>query len=139
MAKTPPEDIVELPPDSLRPHPLLIDFFAELADGEIEELATLMARNGQEAPVEVLPDLTTIICGLGRVEAAKRLGWPTVRCQVQRNLAAAGARAVEDRLIAANLDRRHLSESDRDRANKLLKRRAQGGQGQLPGSDEQTS
>jgi ParB-like chromosome segregation protein Spo0J len=112
--------LVDLPVASLTPHPLQAQIYGPRADWQIEELAESM-RKGQDEPVEVLPD-RTIISGHGRVAAAKRLGWETIRCRIRHDLAAAGPQAVEARLIEANLYRRQLSKLDMVRSYRHIRR-----------------
>src|SRR5262245_20194580 len=119
--KHPAKEIIDLPVASLKPHPLRAQIYASREPRQIEELAADMAKKGQQEPVEVLPDLATVVCGHGRVEAAKRLGWEKIRCWVRRDLEAAGPEAVEARLLASNLARRHLSRLDADRLFRRLK------------------
>src|SRR4051794_21722980 len=102
--KQPDKEIVDIPVAQLKPHPLQKEIYGERADWQIQELADSMADHGQDEPVEVLPD-NTIVSGYGRVDAAKRLGWKTIRCWVRRDLEETGPEAVEARLIAANLHR----------------------------------
>jgi len=81
-------EIIELPVAVLKPHPLQALVYTQRADWQIEELAESM-KKGLDDPVEVLSDLSTVVCGNGRVEAAKRLGWEKIACWVRRDLEAA--------------------------------------------------
>jgi ParB-like chromosome segregation protein Spo0J len=125
------KEIIDLPLEKLRPHPLQAKIYRGRADWEIEELARDMADRGQDEPVEVLP-AGTVISGHGRVEAAKRLGWTTVRCWVRRDLEEAGRQAAEKRLIETNLHRRQLSRLDMVRSYRHLKQIARDKWGRQP-------
>src|SRR5262249_14437490 len=127
-APTQDHPTVDLPLESLKPHPRNAALYRPRTPQEIEDLAQDMARNGQIEPVEVLPD-GTMISGNGRWEAAMKLGWKTIRCWVRHDLAQAGAAAVEQRLIEANLCRRHLSRLDLVRSFEALLRVARNGRG----------
>jgi ParB-like chromosome segregation protein Spo0J len=87
--KRPAREIVELPVAGLKPHPLQARIYTPRTDWQIEELAESM-KEGLDDPVEVLSDLSTVVCGHGRVEAAKRLGREKIACSVRRDLEAAG-------------------------------------------------
>jgi ParB-like chromosome segregation protein Spo0J len=91
----------------LRAHPHQAELFPDLCDGELEELAADIKRNGLAHPVEILPD-GTIIAGHQRVRAARMLRWKTISCWVREDLHEAGPEAVEERLITDNLLRRQL-------------------------------
>src|SRR5436309_15808008 len=109
MSKTEKNNhLVEIPLGQLKPHPRNKELYQPRTRSQLEELAQDMAKNGLTEPIEVLPD-GTIISGHGRVDAAKLLGWKTVRCWVRRDLEEAGPEAVEARLIETNLHRRQLS------------------------------
>jgi ParB-like chromosome segregation protein Spo0J len=129
------KEIVDMPVAKLKPHPLQAKIYRGRADWEVEELARNMSDHGQDEPVEVTPDLH-IISGHGRVEAAKRLGWTTVRCWVRRDLEEAGREAVEARLIEANLVRRQLSKFDMARSYLHLKKMARDKRGNLLREDK---
>jgi ParB/RepB/Spo0J family partition protein len=115
------KEIVDIPVAKLRPHPLQKKIYGQRSEWEIRELAESMAKNGQEEPVEILPG-GKIIAGHGRVDAAKLLGWQTVRCWVRQDLKAAGPEAVEARLIETNLYRRQLSRLEMVSSYRHLKR-----------------
>src|SRR5262249_18784283 len=110
MAKKVDKEIVDLPVDDLKPHPLNQELYKRRSAWEIEELAQAM-KNGLEEPVEVPRD-RTISSGPSRVAAAKLLGWKTISSWVRRDLAEAGPAAVEARLAEANLVRRQLPRLD---------------------------
>lgn len=82
--KRPTRDFVDLPLADLKIHPLQKEIYTERADWQLDELAADMEKNGQDEPVEVLPD-RTIVAGHGRVDAAKLLGWTTIRCWIRRD------------------------------------------------------
>ena len=58
----------------LKPHRLQEAFFPPETQEADRELAADMDANGQEVPIDILPD-GTILCGHRRVAAATRLGW----------------------------------------------------------------
>jgi ParB-like chromosome segregation protein Spo0J len=118
--KRPAKEIIELPVTGLKPHPLQARIYTPRSDWQIEELAESM-KKGLDDPVEVLSDLSTVVRGNGRVEAAKRLGWEKITCWVRRDLEDAGPEAVETRLVEDNLARRHLSRLDVVRSIRHLK------------------
>ena len=105
---------------SLKPHPRQDALFAPLPESALQALADDLQANGLMQPVEILPD-GTIICGHQRVAAARLLGWTKIDCIVRDDLAAAGAEAVERRLIEDNLNRRQLTELDIARLYRGLK------------------
>jgi ParB-like chromosome segregation protein Spo0J len=130
MKKDSKKEIVDLPVAGLKPHPLQARIYTPRTDWQIEELAESM-KKGLDDPVEVLSDLSTVVCGNGRVEAAKRLGWEKIPCWVRRDLEAAGPAAVETRLVEDNLARRHLSRLDVVRSIRHLKQIARHKKGVL--------
>jgi ParB family chromosome partitioning protein len=120
MVKKQDKKFVDLPLSKLKPHPRNRELYARRSRQQIEELAEDMKKNGQTEEVEVTPD-GIIISGHGRCEAAKLLGWKTIRCWVRHDLAEAGFHAVETRLIEANLYRRQMSRLDMVRSYQRLK------------------
>lgn len=101
------KNLLAVPITKLKPHPQQC-VFPNHTPAQIEDLADDMSRNGQVSPVEVTPDYV-IICGHGRVEAARQLGWETITCWIRDDLAAAGEEAVFRRLAEDNLHRRQLT------------------------------
>ena len=97
-----------LPPARLKDHPKQAEMFGNLPDAEFDAFVADMAENGQDTPVEVLPD-GTIITGHQRVRAARKLGWKEIAVVVRHDLAAAGPAAVEEHFINDNLLRRQLT------------------------------
>lgn len=87
---------------------------------EIADLAEQLDREGLNCPVEITPD-GYIICGHGRVAAARYLGWDTITCWVRHDLATQGEDAVFQRLVEDNLHRRQLSKLGIGRAYLALK------------------
>jgi ParB family chromosome partitioning protein len=81
--------------------------FWDQSDDEIKLLAADMDANGLLQPVEITKD-GTIICGHGRVRAAKLLGWETIHCIIRDDLEEEGETAIERRMIDDNLNRRQL-------------------------------
>ena len=90
----------------LRPHPRQAELFKDLNDFELAQLAADMDRNGQQVPIEILPD-GTIIAGHQRVRAAKLLGWTEIDVLVRDDLESLGPCAILTRLIEDNYHRRH--------------------------------
>ena len=82
--------------------------FGDLPEAELDALAAHMEANGQQDPIEILPD-GTIIAGHQRVLAAKRLGWKEIDAVVRHDLAEAGEAAIESHFITSNLLRRQLT------------------------------
>lgn len=103
----------------LKPHPRQT-VFRPHTEREIADLAELLDREGLISPVEITPD-GYIICGHGRVAAARSLGWDTITCWVRRDLADEGEDAVFRRLVEDNLRRRPLSKLGLGRAYMALK------------------
>lgn len=100
-----PDRIEDWELDRLHPHPMQAHYFGPLQESVIAMLVDSMAHNGQECPVEATAD-GTLICGHHRVEAARRLGWETIRVRVRHDLV--DAEAIEERLIDDNATRRHM-------------------------------
>ncbi|MDP6556934.1 MAG: ParB/RepB/Spo0J family partition protein [Pirellulaceae bacterium] len=98
---------VERALDCLKPHPRQAEMFWDQSDDEIKLLAADMDANGLLQPVEITKD-GTIICGHGRVRAAKLLGWETIHCIIRDDLEEEGETAIERRMIDDNLNRRQL-------------------------------
>lgn len=117
--------ILRWPIDRLRPHPKQTEIFGDVSDAVLEELAADLKKNGLTHPVEVLSD-GTIVAGHQRVRAAKLLKWSEIRCWVRTDLEEAGPAAIEQRLVADNLNRRHLDELQIARCYLHLKRLEQG-------------
>jgi hypothetical protein len=90
--------------DDLKAHPMQAALSPEPSPAEIEQLATILKRDGMDKPVEILPD-GTILCGNDHVVAAKHLGWQEIDVWVRHDLAAQGKGAAERRLIESNLAR----------------------------------
>jgi len=87
---------------------------------EIQALAESMEREGLNCPVEVTPD-GKIVCGHGRVAAAKLLGWDKITVWIRRDLAEQGEDAVFRRLVEDNRNRRQLTKLGLGRAFLALK------------------
>lgn len=87
---------------------------------EVTDLAESMDREGLISPVEITPD-GYIICGHGRVAAAKHLGWDDITVWVRHDLAEQGDDDVFQRLLEDNLCRRQLSKLGLGRAYIALK------------------
>jgi len=111
--------ITRWPISNLRPHPRQHVFRPHNAS-EIRELAESLSREGLISPVEITPD-GVIICGHGRVAAAKLLGWTDIACWVRHDLAKQGDDAVLRRLVEDNLRRRQLTKLGLGRAFLALK------------------
>lgn len=119
-ASKPARSIQRMPIAKLRPHPMQAELFSDLSEAELKELAADLRENGLVNPVEVLPD-GTIIAGHQRVRAAKSLDWTKISCWVRTDLEEAGPAAIEERLVADNLHRRHLDELQIARCYRHLK------------------
>lgn len=98
----------------LKPHPKQELFFPEAAAVDINDLAADILSNGLNVPLEITPD-NRIISGHRRCEALKKLHFDdyeefaSVQVKVRYDLAALGEEAIEQRLLQANLNRRHLT------------------------------
>lgn len=103
----------------LKPHPRQ-SVFRPHTQREILDLAESLTCEGLISPVEITPD-GFIICGHGRVAAAKHLEWDTIRVWVRHDLTAKGDDAVFRRLVQDNLGRRQLSKLGMGRAYLALK------------------
>lgn len=124
--------VVKLKIAALKPHPWQAEAFADVPDEQIDILAQDMLENGQQHPIEVLPD-GTIIAGHCRVEAARRNGWDEIDAIIRHDLAEQGELAVEQYMVKDNFLRRQLSPLQRARSALLLRelaqrRRNEGGQ-----------
>lgn len=117
------KEVVKVRVASLKAHPRQSEVFHDLSEAEVEALAEDMRRNGQQTPVELLPD-GTIICGHQRVRAARMLGWDTVRVKFRSDLKALGEGAVFERLVSDNLVRRQLDRLGVARCYAALKENA---------------
>jgi ParB/RepB/Spo0J family partition protein len=107
--------------DWLQPHPSQKQFFPELNEEKIHELAEDMLRRGQQEPVHCCSD-GTLFRGHRRTAAAKLLGWQEIDAVIhQEYLNAADPRVVDD-LLKDNLIRRQLSELDLARCYRELAR-----------------
>ena len=95
------------PIESLKPHPSQAHLFGHGSETENRDLIADLRKNKLIHAIEILSD-GTIICGHQRVQAAKHLGWKTIRCWVRTDLEEQGPEAVETRLIEDNLSRRQL-------------------------------
>ena len=100
--------IEERPVGSLKRHPKQAEFFGDLSDVEIQQLADDMDRNGQLMSIEISPN-DVLISGHQRLAAAKRLGWTHIRCWVREDLAEQGEEAIEARLLEDNQHRRQMT------------------------------
>ncbi len=108
VADGPVRQVEEWKVCDLKDHPRQGHFFPDESEEADRELAADMNQNGQLDPIDILPD-GTILGGHRRAQAAKRLGWKTIRAVVHHDLAddAAGAEAF---FINDNYTRRQLSE-----------------------------
>jgi ParB-like chromosome segregation protein Spo0J len=106
---------------ALKPHPAQLRCWQPHPEWRIKELAADMKKNGQDEAVEIDSE-DQVISGMGRVSAAKLLGWKEVQCVIRTDLEVEGPGAVERRVIEANLYRRHGSKLDLIRAYSELKR-----------------
>ena len=107
------------PIGKLKSHPRQGVFSAH-TQAQIDDLAESLAREGLICPIEITPD-GTIICGHGRVAAAKQLGWLKIHCWVRHDLVEQGEDAVFRRLVEDNLHRRQLTKLGLGRAFLALK------------------
>lgn len=114
------------PLTKLQDHPEQAALFGDVSDEELDQLAAHMQAHGQQHPVEILSD-GTIIAGHQRVRAARKLGWQEIDVVIRRDLEEAGDAAVQGRLIADNLVRRHLSPLVRARCIRRLMLAESGG------------
>lgn len=125
--------IVRWPITKLKPHPLN-KTFDNLPDAQLQSLAEDMKRNGQEHPIDVLPN-GVVIGGHQRLRAAKLLGWKDIKCRIRYDLGAAGDEAIYAFLIRDNLFRRQLDELAMARAYRELKKvmQSRGRNGEIRG------
>jgi len=107
----------------LRPHPRQPEIFTCPTEDQIASLAEDMRLNGQQHPIEVLPDLV-IIAGHCRVEAARRNKWDEIDAVIRHDLAEQGEAAIERYMIADNFHRRQLRPLERARCALRLKQLA---------------
>jgi ParB family chromosome partitioning protein len=112
--------ITRWPLDRLKPHPRQAALFRDLDDEAFKGLVEDLRINGQQQPIEALPD-GTIVCGHQRLRAAKELGWEEVEVCVREDLAEEGDVAVELRIISDNLHRRQLDKLDLARSYRRLR------------------
>jgi ParB family chromosome partitioning protein len=102
--------------DELKNHPRQEALFADLNDGEFEELRKSMER-GLDFPVEITPD-NVVIDGHQRLRAARELGWERIQVWVRDDLV--DQSAIDQRHIEANLDRRQLGRLEQARLIRAL-------------------
>jgi ParB-like chromosome segregation protein Spo0J len=112
--------LIRWPISKLRTHSKQV-VFSPHAPAQINELAASLDRDGLINAVEITPD-GTIICGHGRVAAAKQLGWSTITCWVRHDLTEQGDDAIFQRLVEDNLHRRQLTKIGLGRAFLALKK-----------------
>jgi ParB/RepB/Spo0J family partition protein len=91
-----------------------------MSDDEIDKLALDIKLNGLQIPIEITPDYD-IICGHGRVEAARKLGRTDIKAWIRHDLGAKGDAHIEERMITDNLLRKHLDPLSQARYYKRLK------------------
>lgn len=90
----------------------------------VSELAESMARVGQLAPLNVVktPKGLVIRLGLHRWLAARKLGWATIRCEVEKP---DRHEITEEKVISENLIRLHMTAAERaEEIARLVKVRA---------------
>jgi ParB/RepB/Spo0J family partition protein len=104
----------------LKAHPKHAELDKQMSDDEIDKLAQDIKLNGLQIPIEVTPD-HDIICGHGRVEAARKLGKTEIKAWVRHDLAAKGESQIEERMITDNLLRKHLDPLSKARYYRRLK------------------
>jgi len=124
---------VTIPKDGFRIHPDA-EIFAMLEDKEFEELVESIRRDGLEEPISVIND--QIIDGRNRYKALQRIDAEGGHCttladnpdsfrDVSCRFASQGENTLEpiDYVLALNLHRRHLNNSQRAAAAVILKKR----------------
>ena len=120
MCKTPKRRFESRPLADLQPHRQQAELFGEGSDLEIEELAADIRKHGVIQPIEITSD-NTIIAGHRRVKALRLLKQTEIRCWVREDLEELGEKAIEQRLIEDNLNRRQMSRLEQARAYRRLK------------------
>lgn len=95
----------------LKPYPLQANFFRDLSDAALSDLAENIRRRGLRRPIEILPD-GTIVSGHQRLRAVKLLGWTEVTVVVSFDLQEAGPAAAEAYFLEANEIRRQLGQHE---------------------------
>jgi len=124
---------VTIPKDGFRIHPDA-EIFAMLEDKEFEELVESIRRDGLEEPISVIND--QIIDGRNRYKALQRIDAEGGHCttladnpdsfrDVSCRFASQGENTLEpiDYVLALNLHRRHLNNSQRAAAAVIYKKR----------------
>jgi ParB family chromosome partitioning protein len=106
----------------LRPHPKQAKYFRDMPLSQLADLADNIEKNGLESPIEISPK-GRIISGHQRYRAVVRLGWDEVPVIIRYDLAAQGKKAIEQRLVEANLHRRHLNDLEMARMCKAIRAR----------------
>jgi ParB family chromosome partitioning protein len=124
-------DIRELPLSKLKPHPANEKLYRKRSRQELDDLAADMEKHGQLEAIELTATFD-IISGHGRVEAAKKLGWKTIRCWVRHDMDT--PQAIETRLIEVNLHRRQMTSLDIARSWQRLKQLAKDRKGKPLGA-----
>lgn len=108
------------PIDRLSLHPKQKQYFAAHTRERIVDLAKDIRANGLQERIEVTPK-GRILSGWGRFLAVQELGWTEVPVLIRHDLVAKGTRAIEHRIIEANLNRRHLSKLSLARLYKAMR------------------
>ncbi|MFC1597689.1 ParB/RepB/Spo0J family partition protein [Planctomycetota bacterium] len=111
----------------LRPHPRQCHLFSRPATEEVVALADDMQSRGLQHPIEVLPNLTTVLCGHSRVLAAHYLSWKEIDAFVRDDLGALNDVEIEKHMIGDNALRRHLRPLERAKCAFRLRELYHGG------------
>jgi ParB-like chromosome segregation protein Spo0J len=102
--------------DELKSHPRQDELFSNLNEAEFEKLKQSV-DGGLNVPIEITTD-NVVIDGHQRLRAARELGWETIDVWVRDDLP--DQKAIDQRHIEANLDRRQLTRLDQARLIKAL-------------------
>jgi ParB-like chromosome segregation protein Spo0J len=113
MTKRKPE-VEERELSDLHPFPRQAEFFDDLSDHDLEQLAADIKRNGLKQRIDVLPENSaglnpnTILRGHQRRLALEILGYSTYAVRVRYDLAGSTAADIERFFLDDNLNRRQL-------------------------------
>ena len=115
------DKVEDFPLHALHQHPRQTDFFMAASPIEIQELASDLVQRGQQEPIHVCPDGTTLR-GHRRVMAARLLGWKTIKAIVRQDLVEPCSSAAIAELINDNVIRQHLDDLALARCYRELKK-----------------
>lgn len=108
------QTLIEL--DQCQAHPQQAETYGDLSEASLATLRQSMQAEGQRDPIVVLPPDNaaglppyTVLDGHQRLEAARQLGWTTVRATIRHDLVDAEEAVVRQTFLRFNFERRQLT------------------------------